>query len=82
LRIYAIYSSQAIPNFYSSKTPSIMNQIGIHNLLLETDLEDSTNAWDDLKEGVKGIAAALNMDVCDVANQTNDNAMRFYFEQK
>ena len=59
-----------------------MKQIGIHNLLIETDLEDATDACDDLKEGVKGIAAALNMDVRDVAKQTNDNAMRFYFAQE
>lgn len=59
-----------------------MKQIGIHNLLLETDLEDSTNAWDDLNEGVKGIAAALGIDMVDVANQTYDNAMRFYFEKE
>jgi Tat protein secretion system quality control protein TatD with DNase activity len=59
-----------------------MKQIGIHNLLLETDLEDSTTAWDDLNEGMQGIAAALDMDVCEVANETYDNAMRFYFEQE
>lgn len=59
-----------------------MKQIGIHNLLLETDLEDSTNAWDDLNEGVKGIADALGIDVLDVVNQTYDNAMRFYFEKE
>ena len=58
-----------------------MKQIGIRNLLLETDLEDSIDAWNDLNEGVKGIAAALDLDVCDVANQTFDNAVRFYFEQ-
>ena len=58
-----------------------MKQIGIRNLLLETDLEDSIDAWNDLNEGVKGIAAALDLDVCDVANQTFDNAVRLYFEQ-
>lgn len=59
-----------------------MKQIGIHNLLLESDLEDSTNAMEDLNKGVKGIADALGIDVFDVVNQTYDNAMRFYFEQE
>jgi hypothetical protein len=58
-----------------------MKQIGIRNLLLETDLEDSIDAWNDLNEGVKGIAAALDLDVCDVANKTFDNDVRFCFEQ-
>jgi len=59
-----------------------MKKIGMHNLLLETDLEDSTTAWDDLNEGIQGVAEALDMDVCEVANQTYDNAMRFYFERE
>ncbi|KAL7535458.1 hypothetical protein ACHAXR_006506 [Thalassiosira sp. AJA248-18] len=69
----------AIPNFYSAKTPSIMKQIGIHQLVLETDLEDSSNAWSDLKRGVEGLALALDMDVCEVAEQTYWNADRLYF---
>jgi Tat protein secretion system quality control protein TatD with DNase activity len=78
--ILSLSPSQAIPNFYSAKTPSIMKQIGIDQLLLETDLEDSSCAWDDLKTGVEGLASALDMDVGDVADRTYRNAMRFYFE--
>lgn len=69
-----------IPNFYSAKTPSMMKRIGVDQLLLETDLEDSSDAWDDLTSGVEGLASALDMDVRDVADRTYQNAMRFYFE--
>ena len=55
-----------------------MKQIGIHQLVLETDLEDSTNVWDDLNRGVEGIALALDMDVSDVAEVTYRNAQRLY----
>ena len=55
-----------------------MKQIGIHRLVLETDLEDSTNVWDDLNRGVEGIALALDMDVSDVAEVTYENAQRLY----
>lgn len=55
-----------------------MKQIGIHQLVLETDLEDSTNVWDDLNRGVEGIALALDMDVSDVAEVTYQNAQRLY----
>jgi Tat protein secretion system quality control protein TatD with DNase activity len=78
--ILSLSPSQAISNFHSAKTPSIMKQIGIDQLLLETDLEDSSCAWDDLKTGVEGLASALDMDVGDVADRTYRNAMRFYFE--
>jgi Tat protein secretion system quality control protein TatD with DNase activity len=73
-------SVQAIQNFYSAKTPSIIKQIGVDQLLLETDLEDSSRAWDDLKTGVAGLASALDLDLRDVADRTYRNAMRFYFE--
>lgn len=69
----------AIPNFYAAKTPSIMKKIGIRQLLLETDLEDATNLWDDLKIGVKGISKALEISESEVARQTRENADRFYF---
>ena len=59
-----------------------MKQIGIHQLVLETDLEDASNAWDDLKRGVEGLATALDMDVCDVAEQTYQNAERLYFGRR
>ena len=55
-----------------------MKQIGIHQLVLETDLEDSTNVWDNLNRGVEGIALALDMDVSDVAEVTYQNAQRLY----
>ena len=55
-----------------------MKQIGIHQLVLETDLEDSTNVWDDLNRGVEGIALALDMDVNDVSEVTYQNAQRLY----
>lgn len=69
----------AIPNYYSAKTPSIMKRIGIQQLVLETDLEDMSGGWDDLKRGVEGLSAALDMDVRDVAEQTYRNAERLYF---
>mgnify|MGYP000166548323 CR=1 FL=1 len=68
----------AIPNYYSPKTPSIMKQIGLRQLVLETDLEDASNGWEDLKRGVEGLAMALDMDVEDVAEQTYENAERLY----
>ncbi|KAL7496002.1 hypothetical protein ACHAWT_005466 [Skeletonema menzelii] len=70
----------AIKNFYAPKTPKIMKEIGIHQLLLETDLEDATSAWDDLKRGVTGISEALDMAESEVARITYENANRFYFE--
>lgn len=69
----------AIPNFNSPKTPSVMRQIGINQLVLETDLEDSTNCWGDLNQCAKGIALALEMDVVDVARITYENAEKLYF---
>jgi len=70
----------AIKNFYAPKTPGIMREIGIRQLLLETDLEDATSAWDDLKRGVSGISEALDMTESEVATTTYNNAHRFYFE--
>lgn len=70
----------AIPNFYAPKTPSIMKEIGLHRLLLETDLEDASRAWDDLIRCVEGIADALDVDVEDVADRTYRNAQCFYFD--
>lgn len=70
----------AIPNFYAPKTPQIMKDIGLHRLLLETDLEDASNAWDDLIRCLEGIADALDVDVEEVADQTYNNVDRFYFQ--
>mmetsp|Transcript_22179 Transcript_22179/g.44563 ORF Transcript_22179/g.44563 Transcript_22179/m.44563 type:complete len:345 (+) Transcript_22179:67-1101(+) len=70
----------AIKNFYAPKTPGIMKEIGIRQMLLETDLEDATSAWDDLKRGVTGISEALDMTESEVATITYNNAHRFYFE--
>jgi Tat protein secretion system quality control protein TatD with DNase activity len=56
-----------------------MKEIGLHRLLLETDYEDASCVWDDLIRGVEGIAAALDVDVEDVADQTYENAEYFYF---
>jgi Tat protein secretion system quality control protein TatD with DNase activity len=72
----------AIKNFYAAKTPSIMKEIGIRQLLLETDLEDARGAWNDLQRGVKGISTALDMEESEVARQTYENADRFYFRPK
>ena len=69
----------AIPNFYAAKTPTIMRQIGIHQLVIETDLEDSTNVWNDLQRGVEGIAKAVDLDACQVAYITYQNSKRLYF---
>eukprot|EP00984_Skeletonema_dohrnii_P018483 scaffold8650_cov118-Skeletonema_dohrnii-CCMP3373.AAC.4 len=70
----------AIKNFYAPKTPGIMKEIGIRQMLLETDLEDAKSAWDDLKRGVTGISEALDMTESEVATTTYNNAHRFYFE--
>jgi Tat protein secretion system quality control protein TatD with DNase activity len=70
-----------LPNFNSYKTPNIMKHIGIHQLLLESDLEDCTCVMDHLKAGVEGLANALDMNTEDVANVTYQNAMRFYFDE-
>jgi len=70
----------AIKNFYAPKTPGIMKEIGIRQMLLETDLEDATSAWDDLKRGVTGISEALDMTESEVATTTYNNVHRFYFE--
>lgn len=67
-----------IPNFYAPKTPSIIQKIGLHRLLLETDLEDASNAWEDLMHCVDGISDALDVDVSLVADQTYKNAECFY----
>ena len=69
----------AIPNFYTAKTPTIMKQIGINQLVIETDLEDSTNVWNDLQRGVEGIAKAVDLDACQVAYITYQNSKRLYF---
>jgi len=69
----------AIPNFYTSNTPTIMRQIGIYQLVIETDLEDSTNVCTDLQRGVEGIASAFDVDAYQVADITYQNAKRLYF---
>ena len=69
----------AIPNFYTAKTPSIMRQIGINQLVIETDLEDSTNVYTDLQRGVEGIASAVDVDANKVTDITYQNAKRLYF---
>ena len=69
----------AIPNFYTAKTPTIMKQIGINQLVIETDLEDSTNVWNDLQRGVEGIAKAVDLDANQVAYITYQNSKRLYF---
>ena len=56
-----------------------MKWIGICQLVLETELEDMSNAWDDLKRGVEGLATALDMDACKVTEQACENAERLYF---
>ena len=56
-----------------------MKQIGIRQLVLETDLEDATNCWNDLNVGVEVIAEVFDMDVNDVAEQMYSNAERLYF---
>ena len=68
----------AIPNFNSAKTPLIMKEIGIKQLLLETDLEDATTAMDDLIRGVSKISNALGIEESEVTRQTVENAYRFY----
>jgi Tat protein secretion system quality control protein TatD with DNase activity len=70
-----------LPNYNTNKTPNIMKHIGIHQLLLESDLEDCTCVMDHLKAGVEGLANALDMNIEDVANVTYQNAMRFYFDE-
>lgn len=69
----------AISTFQAPKTPAIMKQIGLHRLLLETDIEDASCAWEDLIRGVEGVADALDLDVNDAAEGMFDNAERFYF---
>ena len=56
-----------------------MQQIGIHQLVLETDLEDSTNCWGDLNRCAEGIAAAFDMEISDVARITYENSQKLYF---
>jgi len=77
--VYFGFAPAITKSFYSNKTPTIMKAIGIDQLLLETDLEDSTNALNDLMTGAEGLATALDMTVEDVATVTYQNAMRFYF---
>jgi Tat protein secretion system quality control protein TatD with DNase activity len=77
--VYFGFAPAITKSYYSNKTPTIMKAIGIDQLLLETDLEDSTNALDDLMTGAEGLATALDMTVEDVATATYQNAMRFYF---
>ena len=77
--VYFGFAPTITKSYYSNKTPTIMKAIGINQLLLETDLEDSTNALDDLMTGAEGLATALDMTVEDVATATCQNAIRFYF---
>lgn len=56
-----------------------MERVGIEQLVLETDLEDMSTAWDDLQRGVEGLASALDVSVHEVAEQTHLNAERLYF---
>ncbi|KAL9182991.1 hypothetical protein ACHAXT_004270 [Thalassiosira profunda] len=67
-----------IPNFYAPKTPAVMQKIGIDQLVLETDLENGANAWNDMVRGMEGVADALNMDADEVAGRTHCNAERLY----
>ena len=56
-----------------------MRQIGLDQLVLETDLEDAAQAWPDLQRGVDGLAAALDLGAGEVAARTHANAERLYF---
>ena len=55
-----------------------MKEIGMSQLLLETDLEDATIAMDDLIHGVSKISNALGIEESEVARQTVETAYRFY----
>jgi hypothetical protein len=79
--VYFGFAPTITKSYYSDKTPTIMKAIGIDQLLLETDLEDSTNALDDLMTGVDGWRQHWIWTVEDVATVTYQNAMRFYFDK-
>jgi len=67
-----------VVNFKSHKTPSVIQKVGIHRLVLETDVEDCSRLCLDLESSVEYIAKALNMEKEEVLKQTSDNARRLY----
>ena len=66
-------------NFRSpKKTEDTIRKVGIHHLVLESDLEDYSGVKQDLESNVIFIANTLGLDVDDVVERTNDNAKRLY----
>ncbi len=76
--VETFYGFAPIVNFRSPKTASIIQKIGIHRLLLETDVEDFSRLSSDLQSNIAYIAEALDMQEEEVLRQTNSNARRLY----
>jgi Tat protein secretion system quality control protein TatD with DNase activity len=67
-----------IVNFRSHRTPDIIRAIGLHRLLLETDVEQIQLVPSHLQIGVQYIAQVLQLDETTVMEQTTRNAKEFY----
>jgi len=65
-------------NFRSPKTSEVIKKVGLHRLVLETDLEEYSDMVDDLHRGVGYIAEALHVDHDSVVKQTLANAKQLY----
>lgn len=65
-------------NFRSPKTSEVVKKVGIHRLVLETDLEDYSDMVIDLHRAVEFVAEALNIEPDSVVEQTLKNAKQLY----
>jgi Tat protein secretion system quality control protein TatD with DNase activity len=65
-------------NFRSPKTAQVIQKVGIHRLVLETDVEEYHDVIQDLHRNVAFVAAALDIEPHLVVEKTLENSKRLY----
>jgi len=65
-------------NFRSPKTAEIVRKVGIDRLLLETDHEDAAYVLDSIREGIRFLSMALQLEEDVVIEKTTRHAPTFY----
>lgn len=65
-------------SYRSPRVKEVIKAVGIDRLLLETDLENGANVYDDLMRSAQFTAETLEMKVDDVIEKTYINAKEFY----
>lgn len=66
-------------NYKSDKTALVMKHIGIHRIVLETDLLEYNNVPTELMKGIEYISKVFtDMSIQDIINITTENSYRLY----